>query len=360
MEKKKHTFGKFLAFTTVAVAIGGTCYIFRDKIKQCGLYEKAADKLSSLKNNIAGRLHKDDDFFFDDDDFKEDNNDVFAGKEQNREYTSITINAKDSEETPSAFPDFSRETEQTSEETEISSKAASDEKTAPADESVPVQNAANTNETASDENLDPAKEAISTEAEPQTSEPVFGTTPEDTTGDTATGRSETFDFSPTDEAAETKESARENEEITAITESSSETSDSSPADEAAETKEPAPKDEEITEITESSSNASASSPANEASETKDTAPKNIEITEITEHGTEAASQENIWESPEEDFEEAIPTISFGNSYKPVSIVTDEVSKENTVAAEATGYENEGLSDVSEDPDVLEEQDKLDF
>lgn len=328
MEKKKHTFGKFLAFTTVAVAIGGTCYIFRDKIKQCGLYEKAADKLSSLKNNISGRLHKDDDFFFDDDDFKEDDNDVFAGKEQNREYTSITINAKDSEETPSAFPDFSKETGQTSEETEISGKAAFDENTAPADESALVQNMADTSEAASDETPAPAMEAISTEAEPQASEPVFDTTQENTTEDTAADSSETFDFSPADEAAKMKESARENEEIT--------------------------------EITESSSNASVSSPANEASETKDTAPKNIEITEITEHGTEAASQENIWESAEEDFEEAIPTISFGNSYKPVGIVTDKVSKENTDAAEVTGYENEGLSDVSEDPDVLEEQDKLDF
>ena len=44
----------------------------------------------------------------------------------------------------------------------------------------------------------------------------------------------------------------------------------------------------------------------------------------------------------------IPTIPFG---------TKDTSEDEP---EVLGYENEGLSDVSEDPDVLEEQDKLDF
>lgn len=48
--------------------------------------------------------------------------------------------------------------------------------------------------------------------------------------------------------------------------------------------------------------------------------------------------------------EAIPTISFGNDADNKKSVTEEVS----------GYENEGLSDVSEDPDTLADMDKLDF
>lgn len=53
-------------------------------------------------------------------------------------------------------------------------------------------------------------------------------------------------------------------------------------------------------------------------------------------------------------EDIIPTISFDNtksSKKP----------ENTNSSEeVTGYENEGLSDVYEDPDVLADADKLDY
>lgn len=98
MAKKKNTLGKLLAFTTTVAAIGGTCYIFRDKIKASPLYQKTADKLSSLKDNISDRFCDDDDFFFDDeDDFEDDFDDIFADAEPGREYTSITINAKDSD-----------------------------------------------------------------------------------------------------------------------------------------------------------------------------------------------------------------------------------------------------------------------
>ena len=57
MAKKKSTFGKLVAFTTVAAAIGGTCYIFRDKIKSCPLYQRMssmlADLCSNKKNNFT-------------------------------------------------------------------------------------------------------------------------------------------------------------------------------------------------------------------------------------------------------------------------------------------------------------------
>ena len=102
MGKKKNTFGKLLAFTTAAAAIGGTCYIFRDKIKSCPLYQKATDMLSGLCGGITDKFDEDDDFSFDDED---DFEDVFTGAEHNREYTSITINAKDSSDSSKIITD---------------------------------------------------------------------------------------------------------------------------------------------------------------------------------------------------------------------------------------------------------------
>lgn len=65
-------------------------------------------------------------------------------------------------------------------------------------------------------------------------------------------------------------------------------------------------------------------------------------------------------------EDTIPTITFGNNFSTPSSIPEPPT--STVKESASGhpeenvsaYENEGLSDVSEDPDVLEEQDKLDF
>lgn len=94
---KKNSFGKLLAFTTTVAAIGGACYIFRDQIKESEIYKKSVDKLSALRNKMSDKYsNEDDDFFFDDefeDTFEED---VFSDDaKQNREYTSITINAKE-------------------------------------------------------------------------------------------------------------------------------------------------------------------------------------------------------------------------------------------------------------------------
>lgn len=91
MAKKKNGFGKFLALTTTAAAVGGACYIFRDKIKESSLYQASVKKLSGLF-----KPEEDEDFYFDDED--EDFEDIFSEDlEHGREYTSITINAKNTD-----------------------------------------------------------------------------------------------------------------------------------------------------------------------------------------------------------------------------------------------------------------------
>lgn len=103
MGKKKNTLGKLLAFTTTVAAIGGTCYIFRDKIKQSAIYKTAADKCSDLLAKWKDTDYEDDDFFFEDE--EETFNDVFSDEEKkNREYTSITITSNEAAEEPKEEP----------------------------------------------------------------------------------------------------------------------------------------------------------------------------------------------------------------------------------------------------------------
>lgn len=93
MAKNKNTLGKLLAFTTTIAAIGGACYLFRDKIKQSSIYKFSADKLNDICKKFSDKTctSEEDDFFFDDD-FEE----TFPEDSKNeREYTSITINSKD-------------------------------------------------------------------------------------------------------------------------------------------------------------------------------------------------------------------------------------------------------------------------
>ncbi|MDO5155724.1 MAG: hypothetical protein Q4D51_07145 [Eubacteriales bacterium] len=63
---------------------------------------------------------------------------------------------------------------------------------------------------------------------------------------------------------------------------------------------------------------------------------------------ETATAEEITDTADQD--SSIPIISFDQALNTTSAQQDNV----------TGYENEGLSDLSEDPDVLTDQDKLDF
>lgn len=97
MAKKNSSFGKFIAFTTAVAAIGGACYIFRDQIKESEAFKKTTDKLSALRNKVSNKFSSDEDDFFFDDEFEDDfEDDIFdEDSKSNREYTSITINAKD-------------------------------------------------------------------------------------------------------------------------------------------------------------------------------------------------------------------------------------------------------------------------
>lgn len=220
MAKNKHFFGKFLAFTATAAAVGGACYVFRDKIKNSPLYKATLDKACDLYDKWKYRDFDDDedgfeDFAFDDDDSFDD---VFSDEDKgSREYTSITINAKEDD---------------TSDQEENTSDSISDENT--------------------DSNTETADNSFTAE------EPV------------------------------------------------------SPAQDATSTEEPA-----------AEPTVSAQDDSSESSNDTDSV---IPIIHLSTPDTASAS-------------------------------TEESASE---APEVLGYENEGLSDVSEDPDVLEEQDKLDF
>ncbi|MBE5942234.1 MAG: hypothetical protein E7264_06825 [Lachnospiraceae bacterium] len=99
--------------------------------------------------------------------------------------------------------------------------------------------------------------------------------------------------------------------------------------------------------------------ANDASVTEDDIQEET-TTDMNEDDTETESQseEKTAVDSNEDLKEifsdvSIPTISF-TSGEPAKVVNE--SKEE----EVLGYENEGLSDVSEDPDVLSDMDRLEF
>ncbi len=85
----KNKLGKFITFATGIAAIGGVCYIFRDKIKESEVYKK-------VTGTIADWLDKDEDFDhfdFDDEDDMDDAALFSDSTKKNREYTSITINS---------------------------------------------------------------------------------------------------------------------------------------------------------------------------------------------------------------------------------------------------------------------------
>ena len=93
MAKKKGVLGKLIAFTTTVAAIGGVCYVFRDKIKESPAFKSATDKANDLYDTVKTKMRKDDDdFFFDDDDFFDDEYDDLTDSDNStgeREYTTI-------------------------------------------------------------------------------------------------------------------------------------------------------------------------------------------------------------------------------------------------------------------------------
>ena len=96
MAKKNGALGKLIAVTTAVAAIGGICYIFRDKIMESPLFQSATDKANDLYDNVKNKINRedDDDFFFDDDDdfFNDSSPSESTGE---REYTSISISTSD-------------------------------------------------------------------------------------------------------------------------------------------------------------------------------------------------------------------------------------------------------------------------
>lgn len=117
---KKGALGKLIAFTTAVAAIGGVCYVFRDKIKESSAFKTASDKANDLYDTVKSKMNKDDDdFFFDDDDFFDETDDFADTNDSTgeREYTSIL--SKQSDSNTSEEADTTEETD-TAEETDTS------------------------------------------------------------------------------------------------------------------------------------------------------------------------------------------------------------------------------------------------
>lgn len=234
MAKKKGALGKLIACTTAVAAIGGVCYIFRDKIMESQIFQSATDKANDLYDNVKSKINRndEDDFFFDDDDdFFEDSTPSESAGE--REYTSISISSQEDEDSDNILSGVSND------------ESSKDE----------------SNDTIDNSNTDESAVNIPNIPDVDT----FKETPSNTTDDAATRFTSSDSFN-------------------------SSSPDSEP------------------EATWSSGNA-----------------------------------DDSIDTPDD---ESIPTINFGNTFEKTETVT--------------GYENEGLSDVSEDPDTLEDMDKLDF
>ena len=90
MAKKNSTLGKLIAFTTAVAAIGGVCYIFKDKIKENPMFKSASDKANDIFDSVKSKINADDDFIFDDD---FDNYDPTSEEPVSREYTTLTSSA---------------------------------------------------------------------------------------------------------------------------------------------------------------------------------------------------------------------------------------------------------------------------
>lgn len=131
MAKNKNFFSKLLTLTAAAAAVGGACYVFRDKIKSSPLYKATLDKAYDLYDKWKERQEDEDDDDFEDFSFDEndDFDDVFSDEDKSeREYTSITINAKeDSVESPNEEAVQEDETSQPAENSPIPEAPQEDE-----------------------------------------------------------------------------------------------------------------------------------------------------------------------------------------------------------------------------------------
>ncbi len=90
---KKGFFGKLLTATAAVAAIGGTCYIFKDKIKESKLYEDLdiENRLKQLKSLLKKDDEEDDDFF-DEDEYIFESDDTEDAEDTKRNY--VPLNTK--------------------------------------------------------------------------------------------------------------------------------------------------------------------------------------------------------------------------------------------------------------------------
>ena len=149
MAKKKNKLGKFLAFTTTAAAIGGTCYIFRDRIKESTIYKAISSKLSDHFDTFSEKFSDtDDDFFYDED---ENFADAFPENAENsREYTSITINAKEEPTTTDPTSPISANTDSETKESAQNESPSENEESPKADISSKNEKETKENDSSSD------------------------------------------------------------------------------------------------------------------------------------------------------------------------------------------------------------------
>ncbi|MDE5864011.1 MAG: hypothetical protein K2H34_06675 [Lachnospiraceae bacterium] len=342
MAKKDHTLGKLLALTTVAAAVGGVCYIFRDQIRESAIYQKSTNTLLGLLKKLPGKSDNQENNSFS---FKSENDDfsdcIFPDKKNGREYTSISINAKeDPEETNPS--DVTDETVQDVTPVETISQQVTnnsiDDMVSPTQDIAPVETVSEqTTDNDSDDSLSPA----------------LDTAPVETASEQTTDNNPDDSLSPALDAAPVETVS---EQVT----------DNNPDDTVSPTQDIAPVDAVSEQITNSN-------PEDALNPTQDITPNNIVQEEAASDSSEETSdslQDDSSDKTAEDMteifsDEAIPIITFGGSFgiptstpEPATtpIWTTPDSNVETVSA----YENEGLSDVSEDPDVLEEQDRLDF
>lgn len=114
---KKSFLGKTLAVIGAAAAIGGVCYIYRDKIKESKLYKDldVDDKIDKAKKFITEKMpmnKNDDSEFFDEDEYFADASDLTdvpadvseEAMPVNRGYVSVTPSAQEEAEQAAEEP----------------------------------------------------------------------------------------------------------------------------------------------------------------------------------------------------------------------------------------------------------------
>ena len=128
---KKGLLGKLMTAVVAGAAIGGTCYVFRDKIKASKLYEDldVESRLTQLKS-----LFKKDEDNEDEDDFIDEDEYIFSDADTgstDRTYVSIDTGhesagvAEDEEDDEDTVPTISLETIEGTDETSTTEDTAS-------------------------------------------------------------------------------------------------------------------------------------------------------------------------------------------------------------------------------------------